>query len=83
MDVQSCYFAYQTYCFLDLLVSVASLDLKVPNILGSFSNRTGTSVDDGARKLNNWLDQWQRMAEWQIGHQKSCLVLSARFPAVN
>ena len=58
MDVQSCYFAYQTYCFLDVLVSVASLDLKVPNILGSFSNRTGTSVDDGARKLNNWLDQW-------------------------
>ena len=77
MDVQSCYFAYQTYCFLDVLVSVASLDLKVPNILGSFSNRTGTSVDDGARKLNNWLDQWQ------IGHRKSCLVLSARFPVVN
>ena len=23
------------------------------------SNRTGTSVDDGERKLNNWLDQWQ------------------------
>ena len=22
------------------------------------SNRTGTSVDDGERKLNNWLDQW-------------------------
>ena len=28
-------------------------------ILGWFSNRTGTSVDDGARKSNNWLDQWQ------------------------
>ena len=27
--------------------------------LGWFSNRTGTSVDDGARKSNNWLDQWQ------------------------
>ena len=27
--------------------------------LGWFSNRTGTSVDDGERKLNNWLDQWQ------------------------
>ena len=25
----------------------------------SFGNRTGTSVDDGARKSNNWLDQWQ------------------------
>ena len=23
-----------------------------------FSNRTGTSVDDGARKSNNWLDRW-------------------------
>ena len=28
-------------------------------IIGCFSNRTGTSVDDGERKLNNWLDQWQ------------------------
>ena len=27
--------------------------------IGSFSNRTGTSVDDGASKSNNWLDQWQ------------------------
>ena len=26
----------------------------------SFSNRTGTSVDDRARKSNNWLDQWLR-----------------------
>ena len=24
-----------------------------------FSNRTGTSVDDDARKSNNWLDQWE------------------------
>ena len=24
-----------------------------------FSNRTGTSVDNGARKSNNWLDRWQ------------------------
>ena len=29
------------------------------DILGWFSNRTGTSVDDGARKSNNWLDQLQ------------------------
>ena len=28
-------------------------------LLGWFSNRTGTSVDDGVRKSNNWLDQWQ------------------------
>ena len=28
-------------------------------IVGWFSNRTGTSADDGARKSNSWLDQWQ------------------------
>ena len=28
-------------------------------VIDWFSNRTGTSVDDGARKSNNWLDQWQ------------------------
>ena len=28
-------------------------------IVGWFSKRTGASVDDGARKSNNWLDQWQ------------------------
>ena len=27
--------------------------------LGWLSNRTGTSLDDGARKSNNWLDQMQ------------------------
>ena len=27
--------------------------------IGWFSNRTGTSFDDGARKSNNWLEQWQ------------------------
>ena len=36
---------------------------------------TGTSVDDGARKLN--------LAELEIGHRKSCLVLSVCFPVVN
>ena len=29
-------------------------------LFGWFSNRTGTSVDDCARKSNNWLDQRQR-----------------------
>ena len=29
-------------------------------IPSQFSNRTATSVDDGARKSNNWIDQWQR-----------------------
>ena len=28
-------------------------------LLGWFSSRTATSVDDCARKSNNWLDQWQ------------------------
>ena len=27
--------------------------------LGRFNKRAGTSVDDCARKSNNWLDQWQ------------------------
>ena len=38
-----------------------------PSGIGWFSNRTGTSVDDGARKSNNWLDQWQsgRAASWR------------------
>ena len=32
--------------------------VSVGERLGWFSNRTGTSVDDGARKSNNWLNQW-------------------------
>ena len=43
-------------------------------IITYLSNRTGTSVDDGARKWNNRAGNWQR---------KSSLVLSARFPVVN
>ena len=38
-----------------LLTTLRSL---TPRIIGWFSNRTETSVDDGARKSNNWLDQW-------------------------
>ena len=39
-----------------------SLPLSRPALVpsGWFSNRTGTSVDDGERKLSNWLDQWQK-----------------------
>ena len=48
--------------------------------LGWFSNRPGTSVDDGARKIKQLA--WS-MAERQIGHRKSRLVLPARFPVVN
>ena len=36
---------------------------------------TERELDNGARKSNNWL-------EWQTGHRKSSLVLSARFPVV-
>ena len=32
MHLQSCCFGYQTYCFLDILIAVASRDLKVPLI---------------------------------------------------
>ena len=32
----------------------------IENILGSLSNRKATSIDDGARRSNNWLNQWQR-----------------------
>ena len=32
MHVQSCCFAYKTYCFLTLSFPSASLDLKVPNV---------------------------------------------------
>ena len=51
-------------------------------IVGWFSNRTGMSFDDGARKSNNWLDQAWPMAEREIGNRKSSLVLFARFPVV-
>ena len=37
-------------------VSVTTINVI---LIGWFSNRKGTSVDDGARKLKNWLDQWQ------------------------
>ena len=32
MHLQSCCFGYQIYCFLDILIAVASRDLKVPLI---------------------------------------------------
>ena len=34
-------------------------DRSLTSILGWFNNRTGTSVDDGARKSNRLPDQWQ------------------------
>ena len=56
------------------------INFTLDETLRLFSNRTGTSVDDGARKSNTWLDQWQ---SGKIEHQKSCLVLSERFPVLN
>ena len=39
--------------------ALATLSSRLKWPIGWFSNRTGTSVNDGARQLNNWLDQWQ------------------------
>ena len=44
-------------CYLSHLLLL--LNLSFACTIGWFSNRTGTSVDDGMHKLNNWLDQWQ------------------------
>ena len=43
---------------LDLSFAPSAFLSGSPLLIGWFSNRTGTSVDDGARKSNNWLDQW-------------------------
>ena len=43
----------------------------------------GTLVDNGARLRAQIKQLAWPMAERQIGHRKSCLVLSARFPVVN
>ena len=49
--------------------------------IGWFSNRTETSVDGGARKSNNWLDQWHS-GKLALEVEFSPLVLTARFPVV-
>ena len=46
-----------------LLVLVHVVERRIDLILGWFSNRTGTSVDNGARKSNNWLTNG-RAANW-------------------
>ena len=51
------------------------------HLIGWFSNRTGTSVDDCVSKSSNWL-AWS-MAEPKIVHRKSSLVSSARFPVLS
>jgi len=48
--------------------------------LGLFSNRAGTSVDDGARKSNNWLDQWQSD---KLGTGSRVKSFSRAFPSSN
>ena len=47
-------------------------------LIGSFSNRMGTLVDNGAR-----LRAQIKELAWPMAERKSCLVLSARFPVVN
>ena len=42
MHVKSCCFANKTYCFLDVLVSVASLDLEIPILSPGYLRYCGT-----------------------------------------
>ena len=49
-------------------------------VFGWFSNRTGTSVDDGARKSKNWLDQWQSD---KVGTGSRVQSFSRAFPSSN
>ena len=56
------------------------------SVLGRFSNRTGTSImraqlsiiDNCARKLNNWLDQWQSS---KLDTKSSVLSVLRAFPS--
>ena len=45
-----------------------------------FSNRTGTSVDVGARKSNNWLDEWQ---SGKLGTKSRVWSFPRAFPSSN
>ena len=49
-------------------------------VLGWFSNRTGKSVDDGARKSNNWVDQWK---SGKLGAESRVLSFPRTFPSSN
>ena len=54
---------YDNQIMLQLMLAVSHiiiLPYLTSLLLGSFNNRTATSVDDGARKSNKWLDQRQR-----------------------
>ena len=48
------------------------------SVLGRFNNRTGTSIDNCARKLNNWLDQWQSS---KLDTRSSVLSFLRAFPS--
>ena len=43
-----------------------------------FTNRTGTSVDEGARKSNNWLEQWQSC---KLGTESRVWTFPRAFPS--
>ena len=53
------------YCWIDLPSTCLfgkcwnGHKLRDIGLIDWFSNRAGTSVDDGGRKSNNWLDRWQ------------------------
>ena len=52
MHVQSCCFAYKTYCYFDVLVAIVSLDFKFPyenQIVGVASRRGRISANRNAR----------------------------------
>ena len=73
------YLLFHLHDYLYLLLLFWAVIFLFHSILGWFNNRKGTSVDKGALiKQLAW-----PITERQIGHRKSCLVLSARFPVVN
>ena len=49
-------------------------------VIGWFSNRTGTSVDDCARKSNNRIDQWQ---SGKLGTGSRVLSFPLAYPSSN
>ena len=54
MYVQSCYFANKTYCVLDVLVAVASLDLEIPILSPRYRRYCGSLL---------WKVRWDKNTE--------------------
>ena len=51
MLVQSCCFAFEIYCFFDVLVAVASLDLKVPVNINKVK---GSAMDNEKEEISSF-----------------------------